>query len=559
MRATLLGRIIVGTTLLGLVFAGLVIAQNPSPSALTGKVTSQSEGTMEGVIVGAKRVGSTITTWVVSNAQGQYSFPRERLEPGKHTISVRAVGYELPKTSVDVTAQPTQLDLQLDKVTNNSKLAMQLSNGELLMSVPGTQDQRAALAGCVNCHTLQRVLFSRFGADEMAHVVQRMAQHTNNSSPLHPWMRPAEGPPRPPTTGQVNLGKYLSSINLNAADTFEFPLKTLPRPKGKATQVIYTMYDLPRPDSSPHDEVFDAQGNVWYSDFNSQFIGKLDPKTGKAVEYPVPQNRLGQIAQGGLQIDIDKEGRIYFGNMSQMQIVRFDPKTEKIETFKSPVPESDFGDGHLTMIDPAFQNVDGKIWANVAFATGKAGGTWHIDLANNTWTRVTYPPGSPGAQAYDVVADSKNNIYGMQMNNDKIWTTDGKTLQTVWYDFPTKGAGCRRGHVDSQDRLWCGVFNGNALAMFDPKTKKITEWKAPTPWTRPYDAQFDDKAYVWTAGMDNDLALRLNTQTGEFTEYLLPHETNVRHVEVQKSGTFSSLWLGDQHGGTIIRIEPLVP
>ncbi|HYR91725.1 MAG TPA: carboxypeptidase regulatory-like domain-containing protein [Terriglobia bacterium] len=557
--AKLLAGIIVGTTLLGLAFAGLVMGQTSSPSALTGKVTSQAEGAMEGVIVGAKKVGSTITTLVLSNAQGQYSFPRERLEPGKYAISIRAVGFELQKTSVDVTAQTAQLDLQLDKVTSNSKLAMQLSNGELLMSVPGTQDQRSALAGCVNCHTLQRVLFSRFSADEMTQVVQRMAMHTNNSSPLHPWMRPTEGPARPPTAGQVNLGKYLSSINLSAADTFEFPLKTLPRPKGKATQVIYTMYDLPRPDSSPHDEVFDAQGNVWYSDFNSQFIGKLDPKTGKAVEYAVPQSRLGQIAQGGLQIDIDKEGRIYFGNMSQMQIVRFDPKTEKMETFKSPVPESDFGDGHLTMIDPAFQSVDGKIWANVAFATGKAGGTWHIDLATNTWTRVTYPPGSPGAGAYDVVANSKNNMYGMQMNNDKIWVTDGKTLQTVWYDFPTKGAGCRRGHVDSQDRLWCGVFNGNAVAMFDPKTQKITEWKVPTPWTRPYDAQFDDKAYVWTAGMDNDFAVRLNTQTGEFTEYLLPHETNVRHVEVQKSGTFSSLWLGDQHGGTIVRVEPLVP
>ncbi len=323
--------------------------------------------------------------------------------------------------------------------------------------------------------------------------------------------------------------------------------------------MIYTTYDLPRPDASPHDEVFDTQGNVWYSDFNSQFIGKLDPKTGKVVEYPIPQNRLGQIAQGGLQVDIDKEGRIYFGNMSQMQIVRFDPKTEKIETFKPPIPESAFGDGHLTMIDPAFQHVDGKIWANVAFATGEAGGSWHIDLATNTWTRVTYPSGSPRAQAYDVVADSKNNVYGMQMNNDKIWTTDGKTLQTVWYDFPTKGAGCRRGHIDSQDRLWCGVFNGNALAMFDPKTQKITEWKAPTEWTRPYDAQFDDKTYLWTAGMDNDFAVRLNTQTGEFTEYLLPHETNVRHVEVQKSGAFSSLWLGDQHGNTIFRVEPLAP
>ena len=95
--------------------------------------------------------------------------------------------------------------------------------------------------------------------------------------------------------------------------------------------------------------------------------------------------------------------------------------------------------------------------------------------------------------------------------------------------------------------------------MFDPKTQKITEWKVPTEWTRPYDAQFDDKTYLWTAGMDSDFAVRLNTQTGEFTEYLLPHRTNVRQVEVQKSGALSSLWLGDQHGSTIVRVEPLAP
>src|SRR4030095_13670293 len=112
-------------------------------------------------------------------------------------------------------------------------------------------------------------------------------------------------------------------------DTFQFPLKTLPRPKGKATQVIYTVYELPRPDAPPHDKVLDVQVNLCYSDFNSQCIGKLELKTGKAVEYPVPQSRLRQTAQGGLQIDIDREGRIYFGNMSQMAVVRFDPKTEK--------------------------------------------------------------------------------------------------------------------------------------------------------------------------------------------------------------------------------------
>src|SRR5438105_10238953 len=200
------------TALLALFFATYLMAAGPSAPALTGKVASQAEGTMEGVLVGAKKVGSTITTWVVSNAQGQYSFPRDRMEPGKYAISIRAVGYEVPKTSVDVPAQPTQLDLQLSKVTSSTKLAMQLSNGELLMSVPGTQEQKLQLGGCVNCHTLQRVLFSRFDADELASVVQRMTRHTNNSSILHPWMRPSEGPLGPPASGQVNFGKYLSSI-----------------------------------------------------------------------------------------------------------------------------------------------------------------------------------------------------------------------------------------------------------------------------------------------------------------------------------------------------------
>jgi len=188
-KAKLLAAILVATALLGSAFDGLVSAEPPSPSALTGTVTSPAEGAMEGVLVGAKKVGSTIATWVVSNAQGQFSFPRDRMEPGKYSISMRAVGYELPKTSVDVSAQPTQLDLQLNKV-NNSKLALQLSNAEWILSVPGTPQQKSMLGGCVTCHTLQRIMFSRFNADEMAQVIQRMTMHTNNSSPMHPWSHP---------------------------------------------------------------------------------------------------------------------------------------------------------------------------------------------------------------------------------------------------------------------------------------------------------------------------------------------------------------------------------
>jgi streptogramin lyase len=554
-KARFFAVLLVGIALIG---AASVTPRAAGEGGLNGKVTSP-DGPLEGVLIGAKRAGSTMATWVVSNAQGQYSFPRDRMQPGKYAISIRAVGYELPATSVDVTEQGRELDLPLKKVTRATQIVGQMSNGEIIQSVTASHKEGAGLGGCVNCHTLQRVLFSHFEPMEMQRVVERMRRHTNNSSPLHPWMRPKEGPWAAEAAEPGAFAKFLSAINLSTRDTFEFPLKTLPRPKGKATQVIYTVYDLPRPDASPHDEVFDADGNVWYSDFNSQYLGKLDPKTGKVVEYEIPQARLGQTAHGFLQVDIDREGRIYAGNMFQMQLARLDPKTGKIETWKLPMPEAEYGDGHLTMVDPAYQHLDGKLWLNVAFETGTAGGTWRVDLKKNEWTQVKYPAGSPPARAYDVVADSQNNMIGMQMGNEKIWITDAKTLTTTWYDFPTKGAGCRRGHIDSQDRVWCGVFNGNRLAMFDSKTKQFKEWTMPTPWTRPYDAQFDDKVYAWTAGMDSDIAVRLNTQTGEFTEYLLPGRTNVRHVEVEKSGPLSKFWLGDQHGNTLIRIEPLAP
>src|SRR5206468_4328246 len=141
--------------------------------------------------------------------------------------------------------------------------------------------------------------------------------------------------------------------------------------------------------------------------------------------------------------------------------------------------------------------------------------------------------------------------------NDNVWKVDAVTLKTTFYKIPTPGAGGRRGHVDSKDRLWFAQYRGNGIAMFDPATEKVTEWKVPTPWSSPYDAQFDDKTYAWAGGMNNDLVQRLNVQTGEFVEFLLPFETNIRHVDVQKSGNLSSVWVPGQTNGHIIHIEPL--
>src|SRR3974390_1484520 len=68
-------------------------AQNQA--ALTGVVSSDAEGNMEGVVVSAKKAGTIVQVSVTTDAQGRYSFPENRVDPGEYAISIRAVGYDL--------------------------------------------------------------------------------------------------------------------------------------------------------------------------------------------------------------------------------------------------------------------------------------------------------------------------------------------------------------------------------------------------------------------------------------------------------------------------------
>ena len=107
---------------------------------------------MEGVLVSAKKADSAVTITVVSDDKGHYSFPADRLEPGRYTISIRAIGYKLdgPK-SADVAAGATATaDLKLGPVKN---LVTQLSSGEWLNSLPGEPTGRRRSSPCASAAT----------------------------------------------------------------------------------------------------------------------------------------------------------------------------------------------------------------------------------------------------------------------------------------------------------------------------------------------------------------------------------------------------------------------
>jgi hypothetical protein len=57
--------------------------------------------------------------------------------------------------------------------------------------------------------------------------------------------------------------------------------------------------------------------------------------------------------------------------------------------------------------------------------------------------------------------------------------------------------------------------------------------------------------------MLNDRVVRLDTKSGDFTEYLLPRTTNIRRVFVDNSTTPVTFWVGSNHGASIVKLEPL--
>jgi virginiamycin B lyase len=541
-----------------LIFAAMSVAPRaakaadaPGPAALAGQVSSQEEGPMEGVVISAKKDGSTITVSVMSDNKGHFSFPASRLEPGHYTLKIRAAGYTLdgPATADLAAQKPATADLKLVKAKN---LIPQMTNAEWLMSMPGTDDQKATLLNCVSCHTLERIVRSTHDADEFTQVIYRMMGYAQTSQPIKPQRRM-----EPNRGGSPDLyreqAEFLSTVNLSAVDHWQYPLKTLPRPTGRATHVIITEFDLPRPTIMPHDVIVDEHGMVWYTDFGEQFIGKLDPKTGALKEYPVPELKPG-YPQGLLDIEEDKSGNFWVGMMFQGALAKFDPKTEQLKTYPLP-PEFNDNAAQPNMLGLRY-DVDGKVW------TDSAGhyDLFRLDVKTGSYERfqpMKELPDSRQGTIYGIDSDSHNNIFFTDYATDYIGRIDAETKKLSWFQTPTHQSRPRRIRADQQDHLFFGEYQANRIGMLDARTGKMTEWPLSIPWSGPYYVDWDKSGNLYTGGMTTDRLARIDSKTGQDIEYLMPRDTNMRRIFVDNSTIPATIWTGSNHGAAVVRIEPL--
>src|SRR5712675_590652 len=403
-------------------FAGLLAGLTTigaNAQTLSGKVSSAEEGLMEGVLVSAKKEGSTVTTTVVSNAKGEFGFPADRIEPGRYNVTIRAAGYSLagPKQIDVVAGAPASAEIKLTKAKS---IQVQLSNGEWIMSAPGHDRTKSFLPDCVGCHTLQRVFSAIHTPEEWKNVFARMGRYAPESVPTHPQLLLQGGArserPRVPANMMDAAAEFLVSANVNNPDNEGQVFKRIARPKGRATNVIITEYDLPRKEALPHDVIVDGDGHAWYSDFGNQYVGELDPKTGEVTDYALPLLRDDQ-RRGALDMEFDPDGNIWVGLSYQAGAVKLDRKTKEVKAYPLPAEWANITT-QTNMVTPTHMYADNKVW----MTDTETHNLYRLDLKSGQWENsgeATTPDGQK-ISGYGLPTDKYNNVYMFSFGDTRI-------------------------------------------------------------------------------------------------------------------------------------------
>lgn len=308
---------------------------------------------------------------------------------------------------------------------------------------------------------------------------------------------------------------------------------------------IILEYVTPTPESSPTDLAFDSAGNLWFTEWNGNRIGKLIPSEAKSlttegiIEYELPRPNSKPH-----YLTIATNGFIWFTEGAN-RIGRLDPKTGDIAEYDIPTPHS--GPSGIA------EGPDGSIWF-LEFQTNKIG---RLEPVSGRITEYPLGPGNPrdlvikkgliwytqGGIPYVNIYISKlgtleiitgnitsfkispdNSVpYGITLNeeNGDIWFTEKGSGKLARLDEKSSKpkileylVGKERSPHDlhiHQKQVWFTVSNPAAIGFLDltrarPGTGQgVRFYKLPKPDSHPTQITLDKDGHIWF------------TLTGEFS------------------------------------------
>ena len=233
------------------------------------------------------------------------------------------------------------------------------------------------------------------------------------------------------------LGRYFPTTG--RYQLYPLPWISIPDPGHTGQQL-----SLP---SAPNELALDAHGDVWFTEFNADRLGRLDPRTGHMQHYPLsPKTSVQTLYPYG--VTVDPQGSIWFTESGSNQLGRLEPATGAIQVFAVPDP-------HALLMEIAS---DGQ------------GSLWVTSFTPSLLFR--YKPGTGTFTTYTVSLSGheRGTLYGL------LVTTSGD--------------------------VWVTILAANMLAHLDVRTGLFLYYRIPAPGGLPLGLAMDANQNLWFTELD---------------------------------------------------------
>ena len=244
-----------------------------------------------------------------------------------------------------------------------------------------------------------------------------------------------------------------------------------------SAKVILKEWDVPTPDSHPHDPALAPDGAFWYTGQQSNTLGRLDPVTGKVREFHLKMPNSGPHG-----LVADRAGNIWFTANSKGYIGKLNPRTGQVTEYTLPDKGAD--DPHTPVFDQ-----EGTLWFTVQ------GGNAVGRLDPRTGMIILKKVPTPRALPYGIAVNSKGVPFFCEFGTNRLagltrkrWTSpnircrrvhgrDGSpSRRTIWSTTPTSPAGIWDVSIRRLEKPRSGVHQAVRTVNPTASPRLRTEW-----------------------------------------------------------------------------------
>ncbi len=190
--------------------------------------------------------------------------------------------------------------------------------------------------------------------------------------------------------------------------------------------------------------------------------------------------------------------------------------------------------------------------------SGNAGDKAVVKIDPNTGKIVQRYPTTKFPSTYGSAISLDGKYFG-----GGAWPASGVVLvdiekgEVIELDTPTPGVAPARGYFDPEGNYWSAGRVIGMMVKANPKTRQITEYPLPMPYSTLYQVIPDKNGEVWAGVSHAGRVVRFNPHTDQWTEYTLPEPySHDRQAWIDNSTDPVTFWYVD-HEGFIVRVQPL--